>query len=93
MHEVVFRIDGEPVAVADAFWVQYEPCGCVFSLCRAQRGDRQLLMVEDAEREFADTGTLAEVRKNRRAGYRVELMPKSAVDFDAARRLCPHQSD
>lgn len=91
MPDVLLSVDGAATPVEDCHWVRWAPCGCPVGVVRADIGP--LVVDEQAEREFTDRGTIAEVRKARRDGYRVTLIHQSNLGglLDEMRRTCSHK--
>ena len=51
--KLMVEIDGDTVALKDAVWVEYRPCGCPCSVLTAAWGDDTAFATEEqARREF-----------------------------------------
>lgn len=89
--ELVAKIDGEYVPIAECDWVRFDWCGCVTGVATARHSPTGEL----AWREFYDTKR--EIDQARRKGIRLELVTRVTYREVYAEQMslryhCPHNT-
>lgn len=74
MSTLYVEIDGTPVKLADAVWIQTAPCGCMCAVSNAERGDEPTLTEDQAWLNFTNTRTKREAELDKAAGFKVRLI-------------------
>jgi len=81
--KILFEIDGQPTPSSDCSWLMYAPCGCMSGVSTVREG---AMTADEAWRSFEPNAE--QRRREQKAGFRVEIGPRSASKAITAE--CPH---
>jgi hypothetical protein len=88
------EIDGAPVKLDDAVWIQHAPCGCMCAVSNAERGNDPTLTDDQAWLTFTNTGTKREADLDKAAGFKVRLITLAdyrSEKYGTLLGTCPHE--